>query len=237
MIDVSCFVGAGPLASVSAVDLESMLRRVGVTAAAVSPMAGLFEPSPGLLELPSFFRFVPVVDPGWPDLPELLAGYRRAGCPAVRVSPASRGYTDAGAAAVKALCGGLGLVFILQMRIADPRNLPVGFDVGGVPDVVSVARVEPSVPLVVAGARVAELPSFLRRPSVYAELSLAEEPDVVRRAVAAYGAERLLVGTHAPFLTPEAARAKVVAARLSAGDFEAITRGNAEGLGFQGSCG
>lgn len=230
MIDVSCFVGSGPLGSVTPAELESMLRRVGVTAAAASPMDGLFSPSPVLPELPPFFRSVPIVDARWPELPALLAGYRRAGCPAVRVCPASHGYSDA--AGVKALCGSLGLVLVLQMRIADPRNLPAGLELGGVPDVAALARAEPTVPLLVAGARVAELPLFLRMPSVYAELSLAEEPDVVRRAVAAYGPDRLLVGTHAPFLTPEAARAKVHAARLSAADFEALTSGNAKKLGF-----
>lgn len=226
MIDVSCFVGTGPLGSASAVDLESMLRRAGVTAAAVSPMAGLFQSSPSVnsVELPDFFRLVPVVDPRWPDLPSLLAGYRRAGCPAVRVCSAS--------ASVKALCGSLGLVLILQMRIADPRNLPAGLDLGEVPNAASLARVEPSVPLVVTGARVGELSSFLGLPSVYADLSLAEEPDVLRRAVAAYGADRLLVGTHAPFLIPEAARAKVSAARLSPASLEAVTRGNAVRLGL-----
>jgi hypothetical protein len=232
MIDVSCFVGAGPLGSVDPAGLESMLRRAGFSRAAVSPMAGLFRSASSVnsVELPDFFRLVPVVDPRWPDLATLLAGYRRAGCPAVRICPGSHGYSAAGS--VKALCGSLGLVLMLQMRIADPRNLPAGLELGEVPDAVALARAEPSVPMVVAGARVGELPSILGLPSVYAELSLAEEPDVLRRAVAAYGADRLLVGTHAPFLTSEAARAKVTAARLSAADLEAVTRGNAAGLGF-----
>jgi hypothetical protein len=230
VIDVSCFVGAGPLGSVDPAGLESMLRRAGFSRAAVSPMAGLFRSAPSVnsVELPDFFRLVPVVDPRWPDLATLLAGYRRAGCPAVRICPGSHGYSAAGA--VKALCGSLGLVLVLQMRIADPRNLPAGLELGEVPDVAALA--EPSVSMVVAGARVGELPSILGLPSVYAELSLAEEPDVLRRAVAAYGADRLLVGTHAPFLTPEAARAKVMAAGLSAADLESVTRGNAAGLGF-----
>lgn len=229
MIDVSCFVGDGPLGTVSAADLESMLRRAGVTSAAVSPMAGLFrsDPADNSVVLHPFFRLVPIVDPRWPALPSHVVGHG-----AVRITPASHGYPASAAIGLKELCGELGVVLVVQMRIADPRNLPPDLDLGDVPDVMPLLRAAPEVSVVVAGARVGELPTLLEVPSVHAELSMAEEPDVLRRAVAAYGAERLLVGTHAPFLTPEAARAKVAAARLSEADLAAVTRGNAARLGF-----
>jgi len=88
--------------------------------------------------------------------------------------------------------------------------------------------------MIVAGARVPELRTILGESpdSVLADLSLAEEPDVLRRAVAAHGAHRLLTGTHAPFLTPVAAARKLTAARLGPDDHAAVSHLNAERLGF-----
>ena len=220
MIDVSCFVGAGPLTSVSTPDaLEALLRAEGVVRAAVSPMPF------GTAEIPlprsDFFTPVPIVDPD--------AEFSTDG-PAVRIC------TTRGAEAVKRACGAAGLVLILQLRIADLRNVPaeLGLVDVTVPEALALARVEPDVPMIIAGARVTELDAILAAtpPTVFAELSLAEQPDVVRRAVQTHGAHRLLMGTHAPFLTPAAARLKLAAARLSPADHAAVAVANAAALGF-----
>ena len=232
MIDVSCFVGAGPLVEprLSTPDhVESLLRKEGVTRAAVSSMAALFRSDPlandELIGLSDFFVPVPVVDPRWPSV-------RLDGCRAVRISPASHGYRAEEATALRQT----GVTLVVQLRIADPRNLPPGLDLGqvDVADVLALAHAAPHVPMIVAGARVGELSAILgdSPASVLAEMSLAEEPDVLRRAVAAHGAHRLLVGTHAPFLTPAAARVKLAAARLTPADHEAVSSGNAERLGL-----
>jgi predicted TIM-barrel fold metal-dependent hydrolase len=127
-------------------------------------------------------------------------------------------------------------VLILQMRVADLRNVPaeLGLVDVTVEDALALAGAEPEVPMIVAGARVPELNAILAGApdSVFAELSLAEEPDVVRRAVARHGAHRLLMGTHAPLLTPAAARMKLAAARVSAAEHAAVSYRNAEALGF-----
>ncbi|MPZ82310.1 MAG: hypothetical protein GEV28_18690 [Actinophytocola sp.] len=242
MIDVSCFVGPGPLVArpLSTPEaVEALLRREGVTGAGVSPMAGLFGSDPAandeLVRSP-FFRPIPIVDPRWANVTAHLDRYRRQGCPAVRISPGSHGYRAADAGGLKRTCGSLGLVLVLQMRVADPRNLPKGLRLGevDVDDAIRLALVVPAVPMVVAGARAGELSAVLTASaeSVCADLSLAEEPDVLRRAVAAHGARRLLVGTHAPFLTPAAARQKLAAAGLPPADLEAVSRRTAERLGF-----
>jgi hypothetical protein len=239
MIDVSCFAGEGPLMppSVSAPEnVETLLRQAGVTRAAVSPMAALFHPilDDGFGSLPAFFRPVPVVVPEWPD--HRLASYRHRGFPAVRISPGSHGYHAAEAVELKRTCGDLGLTLILQMRVADPRNLPANLELPevAVEDAAVLALAAPEAPMVVAGARAHELPAILGETpdSVLAEVSLAEEPDILRRAVITYGAHRLLIGTHAPFLTPFAAAQKLAAARLTADDHAAVSTGNAERLGF-----
>jgi hypothetical protein len=243
MIDVSCFVGPGPLVApeLSTPDaVEQLLRREGVTRAGVSPMAGLFRSDPTandeLSTLPEFFDSIPIVDPRWPDLTDRLRLHRRQGCPAVRISPGSHGYRAADAVSLKQTCGSLGLVLVLQMRVADPRNLPPNLDLPQVEvdDATALALAAPAVAMVVAGARVPELSAILKASSssVLADLSLAEEPDVLKRAVAAHGASRLLIGTHSPFLTPAAARQKLSAANLTAADREAVSRHNAERLGF-----
>lgn len=233
MIDVSCFVGPGPLVPhrFSAPEaVEARLRRAGVTRAAVSPMAGLFDTGPrGPGPVSEFFRPVPIVDPH-----VRLAGLR--GCPALRISPGSHEYRAMDAAELKRRCGALGLVLILQMRVADPRNLPAGLELPevAVADAIDLARAAPETSMIVAGARAGELGAILGESpeSVLADVSLAEEPDVLRRAVAAHGAHRLLIGTHTPFLTPMAAARKLSAARLTPDEHAAVSTGNAERLGF-----
>jgi hypothetical protein len=233
VIDVSCFAGPGPLVPphLSTPEaVEAHLRRAGVTRAAVSPLAGLFDPAAELGPVPAFFRPVPIVEPTCPAA--RLESYRRRGCPAVRISPGSHGYPAADATELKRICGDLGLTLILQMRVADPRNLPAGLDLPEVTDAVVLALAAPDTPMIVAGARVAELSTILgdSPDSVLADLSLAEEPDVLRRAVAAHGAHRLVTGTHTPFLTPFAAARKLTG--LTADDRDAVSRLNAERLGF-----
>ena len=243
MIDVSCFVGAGPLVPArlgTPESLAALLRRSGVVRAAASPTAGLFASDPAanddLTSLPAFFRPVPVVDPRWPDAAALLSRYRHHGSRAVRISPGSHGYAAVEAVELKRTCGTLGLTLVLQLRVADQRNLPPGVDLVPVDpaDAIVLATAEPAVPMVVAGATAAELRTILAATpdAVRGDLSLAEEPDVLRRAVAAHGAHRLLTGTHAPLLTPAAARQKLAAGRLAPADDAAVRWRNAAGLGL-----
>jgi predicted TIM-barrel fold metal-dependent hydrolase len=241
MIDVSCFVGSGPLVApeLSTPDaLGLVLGRAGVTRAGVSPMAGLFESDPAanedLMTLPEFFAPMPIVDPRWSDLADRLRIYRGQGAVAVRITPGSHGYPAADAVELKRACGALNLALVLQMRVADPRNLPPDLDLPhvDVADATVLAQSAPKVTMIVAGARVPEFSPILSASTVLADISLAEEPDVLTRAVAAHGAGRLLIGTHAPFLTPVAARQKLMAARLAPADRAAVSQNNAERLGL-----
>src|SRR5262245_6431128 len=198
-------------------------------------MAALFDPAAtDELVGSEFFRVVPIVDATCPA--DRLADYRRRGCPAVRISPGSHRYRAAEAVELKRLCGAAGLTIVLQMRVADPRNLPADLELPEVPveDATALAQSDPEVPMIVAGARVPELRTILGESpdSVLADVSLAEEPDVLRRAVATHGAHRLLIGTHAPFLTPVAAAHKLTAARLGPDDHAAVSHRNAERFGF-----
>jgi sugar phosphate isomerase/epimerase len=238
VIDVSCFVGPGPLVPPrfsTPAAVEAHLRRAGVTRAAVSPMAGLFDLATyDVRRRTSFFCWVPIVGPTCSS--DRLASYRRGGSPAVRISPGSHGYRAADAAGLARTCGALGLTLILQMRVADPRNLPADLTLSEVAaeDATALARSAPETSMIVAGARVGEISAILGESPdrVLADVSLAEEPDVLRRAVAAHGAHRLVIGTHAPFLTPVAAARKLAAARLAPDDHAAVSRRNAERLGF-----
>lgn len=188
-------------------------------------MAGLFTSDPAandeLAGLPDFFVPVPIVDPRWPQ--DVLDRYRDY--PAVRITPGSHGYRATEAIALR------GPRLILQMRVADPRNLPADLPLPEAPvaDAIALAK---AVPTVIAGAKAVELHAILTATDALADLSLAEEPDVLRRAVAAHGADRLLIGTHTPFLTPAAAAQKLRAAHLSEADRAAVTRGNAERIGL-----
>ena len=67
-------------------------------------------------------------------------------------------------------------------------------------------------------------------PNLFLTTTHMEWVDGLRQFLDRWGADRLLFGTHAPLLTPTAARLKIETARLSDGERNAILRENAERL-------
>lgn len=246
LFDVSAWTGIWPFTAVRQTtlrDLVTQLRTVGVTGALVSPLNAVLGPDPMLanadllaevnaLATDFLLRIAPILDPtlpGWErDLAELAAQEIVA---AVRIVPNYHGYEVDGEAArsLAAAVTAAGLPVVVQLRVLDERAHHPLMKVPAVP-VASVTTLAASVPdgtFVLAGVFQAELAAVADRPNVLVEVSSVESGDALGNAIAALGAERLLLGTHAPVYEPAVAVAKVRHGGVSAAMQQAIGWENA----------
>jgi len=247
--DVSAFVGSWPfrrLPHATPKALEERLRREGIQRALVSPLETLFDNDPHpacrlwseALKGHSFFRLVPVLNPTLPGWERRWEAYREEGAVAVRLLPNYHGYSAAEgrAQALLRAAGAAGMAVFIQIRMQDVRSMHPLCRVPDVPwrEVLALARSSPEAPLVVAAAKWHEAQELLQvaeeLPGLHLEISHLEHVDGLRRLVEQWGAQRLLLGTHAPLFTPTAARWKVEAAELAEADRWALLRGYAERL-------
>jgi hypothetical protein len=257
MWDVSAFVGAWPFRHLPDTDspdaLETRLRHWGVTQAHVSPLEALLHTDPmpinrlwaSRLTQSSFFRFVPVLNPSLPtDAKRVLTELSMlpSDVSAVRLHPNYHNYAlDSDAVlALTRMAGEQGRIVIVQVQMQDVRGMHpllrvTDMDPGGI---VALARACPDTTIVAAGLRWGPANNLARTAAettdhrLYMEISHLEFVDPLRRFIDQFGTDRLLSGSHAPLLTPAALRMKLDAARLSAGEREALTTGNARKAGF-----
>lgn len=248
MWDASAFVGDWPFRCLSECmpeALEARLRREGFQRAFVSPLAGLFyaDPQPAnaewscRLKESAFFRLVPVINPtlpGWEH--SLNACYARWSAIAVRVFPNYHGYrpTCGALRALAQAAAELLLPLFIQLRMQDMRSMHPRAVIPDVDwrEVLALAHTCPNTTLVVAGANWSEASRIREKdlPNLYLVNSHMESLDGLRQFVDRFGAERLLLGTHAPLFIPTSARLKVEMASLTPPQRHAIVEGNARQL-------
>jgi predicted TIM-barrel fold metal-dependent hydrolase len=218
--------------------LVAKLRSLGITKALAGSYEGVFHRDLSsanvrlAAECARFPELVPVASinpskPGWEhDLD--------AAKTAIRLHPAYHGYgldhpgfTDLLLAAAER-----GLLVQLAVALEDPRSQP---------ELMRVPEVDLS-PLPAAMAKTPEvkvqllnwkgrgtLTNSLRElPNLSVDTALADGTDAVATLVKTFGAERVLFGTHAPFLIPEAALVRVQEADLAEGDLRAVIRNSAD---------
>jgi predicted TIM-barrel fold metal-dependent hydrolase len=248
--DASAWVGIWPFTAVrttSLADLVSDLRAVGMSGAAISPLNAVLGPDPRLAnrdllaEAEAFdagefdVRIVPMLDPslpGWKrDLEQLVASDLVVG---IRIVPNYHGYDVDGddAMAIAMAVTESGLPLCVQVRMIDERAHHPLMKVSGVPldGVARLARAVPDARILVGGAFTAELASIADVANVSAELSSVESGDAFGNAAKVLGADRLLLGTHAPLYTSAVAVAKVDLSDASEDERARVAWGNAASL-------
>lgn len=229
--DACAWTGTWPFtmhAPVALADLVAGLKAEGITGAAISPLNAVLSPEPMtanldlLAEAARFadetfdLRVAPVLNPGLPgwerDLSLLLDSHRTA-IGAIKIVPNFHSYEvdgpDANALARSVSEAGLGLC--VQVRIQDERAHHPLMKVPGVP-MEGLARLAAAVPagrLLACGVYQSELAGIAGTTNVSAELSSVESGDTLANALAALGADRVLLGTHAPIYYPASGVAKV----------------------------
>lgn len=246
-VDCSAFLGPWPFRTVPLTDaasLERGLRAVGVTHAWVSPTAAITEPSPAaaneamVAEISGndFFSPVPVLNPvrrGLVELDRWTQGQSRVG--AIRLLPGAHAYDLAQAGDLVAAAADRDVAVVVQVRVRDPRLSHPRFVLPepAAAEVIDLARAHPSARIVVAGVTAAEIRVLLASGQrLWCDLSHADGQDVVRHLVTEYGSARLLSGTHAPILVPEAMSARLADAIIADTDLHAIARANAAAAGL-----
>ncbi|MCB1236128.1 MAG: amidohydrolase family protein [Verrucomicrobiae bacterium] len=225
--------------------LVAKLRALGVTKALAGSFEGAFHRdlmtanNRLAAECARFPELTPIgtvnpAQPGWErDFDRCVGEHRMAG---VRIFPSQQGY-----ALDSTLLGRLlaraaeaGVLVQLAVTLEDPRTQPAlvarpEADLGPLPDAMAKAP----------GARVqllnprpsgSQLAALGKTPGLYFDTARADGTDGVASLLAATGPDRVLFGSHAPFLIPEAALIRVHESALDPGPLRAVLRDNAERL-------
>ncbi len=166
---------------------------------------------------------VPVVNPRLIGSSTILA---TRGIRAVKLIPNYHCYSLRDEAAV-ALCSQAaerGLPVLVQVRVEDERSHYELLKVPGVPadDIIALARGVPKLTVVALCPYFAEVVKLCVEPRVYADISMVETLDTLGQLCAKVPAEKVLFGSHAPWLYPRAAVAKLRLSSIKEEEREAI---------------
>jgi predicted TIM-barrel fold metal-dependent hydrolase len=177
-----------------------------------------------------------------PALPDWRDDVRRCveehGMPGVRLHPNyhGSGLDDPRFAAVLDEAAGRSLVVQLASAMEDPRTehplvrVP-RVDLGPLPDLVAK---RPTLRLVLLNVLFPPPTegnkTMFRTGRVWADTGMLDGVAVIERFVAAFGADRLLLGSHAPFFCPDAVPLKLRESELNEADRAAVVEGNARAL-------
>jgi len=181
-------------------------------------------------------RPVPTLDPtkgDWKDIVELARG---EGAPAVRLMPTYHCYDLASSpalAAIEHIAARGGLALFLQVRMEDERthhprctipSLPI-------PSIVDVARRFPGLPVAALCPLYREAVELAGGPdNLRFDLSHVETMRTVTSLLGEVAVERVLFGSHTPFLQTRAAVLKVAAPSVPAEARRAISSANARAM-------
>jgi len=115
-------------------------------------------------------------------------------------------------------------------RLEDERGMYPAMQVAGVEvdEVVSLAASVPQLPIIALCPYLAEARQLARRTrNVCVDLAHIEAPDTVKTALSEIPADRLMFGSHTPFLCTNAEVMKLQSANVAARDLRRVAEGNA----------
>jgi len=218
--------------------LVAKLRSLGITKALAGSFEGTFHRDLTSAnarlagECARFPELVPVasVDPSKPGWERDLA----TASSAVRLHPGYHGYglDHPGFADLLVAASERGLLVQLAVALEDPRTQPERMRVPEVdlgPLAAALAKAPSAKVQLLNWKGRGTLTNTLKAiPNLSVDTALADGTDAVASLVKTFGPERVLFGTHAPFLIPEAALVRVHEADLDAAALVAVVRGNAD---------
>ncbi len=228
LVDVNAWLGSWPFQyfhEATAAILADRLAAEGITAAAVGNPEAAFNPDimesnrilVRRLEKHAMLRPVPAVDPTKRDWRDVLALCRDEGAAAVRVFPGYHGYelgSPAAMAVMEQLAGERTLPLFVQVRMEDERTHHPRCRIAAV-EVASVLEAAgrfPTLRFVALCPYFHEAVDLAKGPAnVSFDISHVERLRTVSSLLAEVPLQRVLFGSHAPFLQPLAAVMKVQA--------------------------
>ena len=247
LIDINVSYGAWPFQRfrhTTLTELRGLLRAEGIETAFVSHLGGVFHPDPDPFNLELIEQSgrvdgvvpIPVINPAFPGWQERLESYRTMiDVRAVKLHPNYHRYrldSEETGALVEYL-GEADIPIFLQMRMEDERMRYAGLDVVGlsVDDVVSFHTSNPDVSLVCLNAYLPEARRIGREaPGVYVDTAFAEWMFTMELLLEDLSSERILLGTHSPFLYTRAGVDKLLKAPIEETLKKRIAFDNAEAL-------
>ncbi len=225
--------------------LVAKLRSLGVTSAFAGTFEGLLhrdlaaantrlaEACSRYPELSPIGSINPVL-PGWEhDLHRCVNDHRM---PGIRLHPNYHGYSldDARFHRLLESAAKVGLFVQVAVSMEDTRTQSAlvsvpDADLSPLPDVLTKVK-SARVQLLNFKPRAALLEPLTKLPNLFFDTALADGTDAVASLIAATGPERVLFGSHAPFLVPEGALIRVHESGLESGVLRSLLRANAERL-------
>ncbi len=183
-------------------------------------------------------RLIPytTLSPVYPGVERDMEESRELGFRGLKLYPSYHGYQidDPPALRLIEMATGWGWPVIVTVRIEDERHHHPLMKVKPVPleSIMWAARQLPEATIILSAGNSAGTPRFLEQtrdlPNVYAELSYVKGPlRALEILVERFGSERMLLGTHMPFVYPGCGIAKIAEADISEAAKQAILEGNA----------
>ena len=247
LIDINVSYGAWPFQRfrhTTLAELSGLLRAEGIEQAFVSHVGGVFHPDPDpynleLIEEASRLDGivpVPVINPAFPGWRQRLDNYLSLiELRAVKLHPNYHRYrldSEEVASLVRYLCE-IDIPLFLQMRMEDERMRYAGLDVVGlsVDDIVAFHNRHPDLLLVCLNAYLPEARRIGREAQgVFVDTAFTEWMFTMELMLEDLPPERILFGSHAPFLYIKAGADKLVKAPIEAGIKQQIGHRNAQRL-------
>jgi len=246
LFDANAWLGPWPFQRFPEDAAEGLARRLqaeGIARALVSPADAVFLSDPreadeAFLRALGPFPFlypVPVVNPACGNAADLIRRFAGEGVRAVRLLPSYQGLSADAPCMHRALeeAGRSGLLPVVQARVEDERaqhtlcRIP-GLDVGAA---ASLARAFPELPVLVPCLYHPEAVRLLREaPNARVDIAYVERFRTLPTLLKEAPADRVLFGSHAPFLYVRAAVMKMQDPGIAPADLAAIGRGNLENL-------
>ncbi|MBN1676080.1 MAG: amidohydrolase family protein [Kiritimatiellae bacterium] len=247
LTDINVSLGFWPFqrfALDSAAKLSRHLKAEGISRALVSSVEAVLYPDPDvynrlLLRRTKPYRNllpVPVINPLHPDWRNRLRSYaatRAANAVKIFANYHSYSLRSRPVRDLAEELAGRKAPLVIQMRLEDERNQYPRMKVPGVKaaDVAKLASRYPAQSFVCVCCYWNEAISLVREAdNVYVDISFTERLNTVEALLRDVPAQRLLFGSHTPFLYARAAVMKMTAARIAKRDREAIASKNAARL-------
>ena len=247
LVDVNSWLGTWPFQYFrddTAAKLEARMEALGIGRCLVGSPEAAFNPDCAAanrilskrLSGRSHLHAVPALNPILQDWPDILARARDEGRVAVRLFPTYHSYelgSTASLSAIERIAADPALALFLQMRMEDerthhPRCRIPGLDVAQIEE---VARRFPELRVVALCAYFHEAVELAKRTtSVSMDISHVETFRTLRTLFVEVPYQRVLFGTHAPFLYPRAAVEKLGAPYVSEEERKAVGWANALGI-------
>lgn len=226
IIDVNVAFGFWPIQRIPSADLSALnavYERLEIGEVWLSAVESILYPEPATFDqalfarLEAFPRFRPVITANpllanWEA--ELRGAQREHALAAVKLFPSYHGYAPdhPEALCLAAVASELGLPVLVQMRVNDERNQPVCMQVSGVKAaaVATLSLAVPDATIIALSSYYGELADLAKGSHrLLADLSFLDGASPILWAQEALPAERLVFGSLAPWLYPDAALIKL----------------------------